>query len=357
MINLENFSRVVVKIGSSSTLHISNIVPSIVQNLLQKNIELIIVSSGAILKCKEKLNISDASETISLSQKQALSAHGQLALMSEYIEHFGKYGYDIAQILITLEDTENRRRYLNICDTIFDILQMGFIPIINQNDVVATSEIQFSDNDRLAARVASMMNANLLIILSDIDGFYDENPRNNKNAKHMDIVNISNIEKIIEESVNISTTNFGTGGIYTKALAVQHAYYSGISSILTASDIEDLLNFNINKKISYCEAFPEYKRNARDRWILNSLESHEYIVIDDGAYNAILGGSSILPVGVIQYSDKFDRGHLVNIKYKNKTIAKGLVEYSAKELRKNHNNKDMIPRKNYLIHTNNLVLL
>ncbi|MAK12851.1 MAG: glutamate 5-kinase [Candidatus Pelagibacter sp.] len=358
--------RIVIKIGSSLLIKnnkinnnwVSNLSKDIF-NLSKRKIDITIVTSGAIaLGCKY-LKISR--KNLKLKEYQAVSSIGQIELINLFKKALARKRIKIGQILLTLEDTENRRRALNAKDTIENIFKLKGIPIVNENDTTATNEIRYGDNDRLAARVAQILSADTLIMLSDIDGLYTKDPKKFKNAEH--IKKVKKITTQIIKSATKSVTDYGSGGMITKIDAAKICMDAGCRMILTKGSV----NNPISKleKDKFCTIFipntNEY--NAKKKWILSSLNNKGSIIIDDGANEAIIKGKSLLPVGIYDVKGKFNRGETVSILDKlNNKIGTGVVSYSSDEIFKikgikSSNIKDKLGyiSRGEVIHIDNMV--
>jgi len=336
---LEDSKIIVIKIGSSLLVDDNNKVrkkwllefAKDVQELIKKNKKVIIVSSGAIAMGCKKLNI--AKKNLKIDKSQAVASIGQIELMNLFSEIFVKQKINISQILLTLEDTEQRRRALNAKRTFDNLFQLGFIPIVNENDTIATSEIKYGDNDRLASRVAQISGADSLILLSDVDGLYTQNPKIYKNAKL--IKEIRNIDQNIEKNSTQSISKHGTGGMKTKIDAAKICQLSGcqmaIANGLLIRPIKEIIKNNnctwFLPKIS--------KLAARKKWIISSVSPKGEIVIDDGAKLALSIGKSLLAAGIIKVSGKFKKGdHIKVLNKKNSECARGLSSFSSDEVLK-----------------------
>jgi glutamate 5-kinase len=293
--------------------------------------EVVIVTSGAIALGRQKLGLTGA---LRLDEKQAASAAGQAALAQAWQEAFTQHGVTIAQILLTLDDTENRRRYLNARATFRTLLDLGALPLVNENDTIATSEIRYGDNDRLAAHVAQLVESDLLIILSDIDGLYTADPRKEPSAKHIPIV--ETITPEIEHAaggVNMSA-GVGSGGMASKIAAAKIAGSAGCATII-APGLGDYPLRAVRESGAATLFAPSTTRDrARRQWIAGRLKPLGRISIDDGAVKALLGGASLLPAGVTYVSGEFARGDAVEIADSTgRVIAQGLSAYYADEAR------------------------
>lgn len=333
------YKTIVIKIGSSLIVDGKNKIKKNWFNkliddinfLIQKNKQIIIVSSGAIALGCDLLKINK--KNTKLSQFQAIAAIGQIELINLFKKAFEKKKIKISQILLTLEDTEERRRSLNAKETINNLLKMSVIPIVNENDTVATSEIRYGDNDRLAARVAQICNADCLIMLSDIDGLYSADPKKNKNAKI--IKKVTAIDKSIEALASESISSYGTGGMITKIKAAKICMQSGCDMILTSGMINNpIKNIIKNKNYTLFESQSSFL-NAKKQWILNSIATKGSIMIDEGAEKALKNGKSLLPIGVTAVEGNFNRGDAIYIiNSKKRRIATGITAYSSLDAKK-----------------------
>ena len=289
--------------------------------------DVILVSSGAIALGRGCLGLSDA--PLSLEQSQAAAAAGQISLAHAWQEALSPQGMTIAQILLTLEDTEQRRRYLNARSTLNALLDLSAIPVINENDTVATQEIRYGDNDRLAARVTSMVSGDCLVLLSDIDGLYSDANRIGDAKAH--IAEIPDITKDILAMAGENAGHFGSGGMKTKLEAARIATDAGASMILAsgreAHPIRNILDGKCKSTLFGAKASP---RTARKDWIAASIQLGGYVHIDLGAVNALQDGKSLLPIGIKSISGDFERGDCVAILGPDGVeIARGLVEHSS----------------------------
>ena len=298
-------------------------------DLIKKNKKFIIVSSGAIAMGCKKLNLSK--KNLKIDKSQAVASIGQIELMNLFSETFVKQKVNISQILLTLEDTEQRRRALNAKRTFDNLFQLGFVPVVNENDTIATTEIKYGDNDRLAARVAQISGADSLILLSDVDGLYTKNPKIYKNAELLK--EIKNIDKNIEKIATKSIGEHGTGGMKTKIDAAKICQLSGCLMVIA----NGLLIRPIRKIISdnNCTWFlPKIsKLDARKKWIISSISPKGEVVIDDGATNALSNGKSLLAAGITRVLGKFKKGdHIKVLNKKNFECARGLSSFSSDEI-------------------------
>ena len=300
-----------------------------VSGLLDLGKTVIIVSSGAINMGRKILNLKD--NILTLEQEQAAASVGQIELSKEYQEHFKFKGLICSQVLITLDDFTDRRRYLNCKSTLKTLLKFGVIPIVNENDTVATDEIRYGDNDRLAAQVASICEADLLILLSDIDGLYTASPKKSKNATHIPF--IREITEEIELMAEGPENNFSHGGMKTKIEAAKVTTSIGCNLIIADGQKYNPINDISKSKATWFLASQSVKA-ARKKWILN-MKSLGEIIIDFKAEKALKNGNSLLPVGATECIGGFSRGDVVTIKGENgQIIAKGLASFSRMETEK-----------------------
>ena len=336
---LKNSKTIVIKIGSSLLIDNNQKIrkkwlyefSKDIKDLLNKNKKIIIVSSGAIaLGCK-KLSLNK--KNLKLDKSQAVASIGQIELMNLFTEIFLKTKINISQILLTLEDTEQRRRALNAKRTFENLFRLNFIPIVNENDSIATSEIKYGDNDRLASRVAQISGADSLLLLSDVDGLYTNNPKKDKNAEL--IKEVKNINKNIEHIATKSVSEHGTGGMKTKIDAAKVCQLSGctmaIANGLPLRPIKKIIDKNqctwFLTKIS--------KLDARKKWIISSIAPKGELVVDDGAKLALTKGKSLLATGIKKVLGKFNKGDHIKIIDKDyKEFARGLSSFTSDEILK-----------------------
>lgn len=331
--------RLVVKVGTSTLTHsggklnvrrIEQLASALV-DIHNQEIECILVSSGAIGIGRSRLNRKRY--THSLSEKQALAAIGQGLLMHIYEKKFAEYGTMVAQILLVKDDMTNRTRFLNARNTVLELLRFGIIPIINENDTVSVDEIRFGDNDTLAALVGVLIDADMIILLTDIDGFYTDNPRENPDAKRLNI--IEEITSDIEEMAGTAGSDVGTGGMKTKVEAAKIATSAGIPLVIASGDdpyvIHDILGGeNVGTKFSALSSHLP----SRKSWIVYGSSTSGFIVVDDGAVRALVErGKSLLPSGIVSTSGTFQKGDVVDITDREgKVIAKGITNYAAADV-------------------------
>ncbi len=336
---LKNSKIIVIKIGSSLLVDnkknirqkwLSSFAQDI-KKLKSKNKKIIIVSSGAIaLGCK-KMNYNK--KNLKLDKSQAIASVGQIELMNLFQQSFSKFKLNISQILLTLDDTEERRRSINAKRTFENLFQLDYIPIVNENDTIATSEIKYGDNDRLASRVAQITNADTLILLSDVDGLFTKNPKIHKDAKL--IKKINNLGKDIKYINTKGMTEFGKGGMDTKIEAAKICNLAGCNMIIANGLYLNPIN-QISKN-NNCTWFISKvsKLQARKKWIISSISPKGEVVIDDGAKKALISGKSLLAAGIKKVSGKFNKGdHIKILDSKRREFARGLSSFSSNEITK-----------------------
>lgn len=334
---LATAQRMVIKVGSSLLVdHQTGLRRRWLQGLLNdvahyhnQGIEIVIVSSGAIALGRKPFGRRPQH----LQECQAAAAIGQIQLAQAYQTGLSNYEINIAQLLLTLQDTESRQRYLNARNTIDVLLQHRIIPIINENDTVATSEIRYGDNDRLAARVAQMMNADVLVLLSDIDGLYTADPRTDACAQL--IPEVTHIDSTIEAMAGDSATDYGSGGMRTKIAAAKIMLSAGGKMVIVKGDTaEPLRQLDGGAKATWFLPSTTPSQ-ARKNWLRQHLNPAGEIIIDDGAAKALSQGSSLLAVGITAVKGEFAKGACVIItSAQGKILACGLSNYAASELGK-----------------------
>jgi glutamate 5-kinase len=334
---LKNFRRIVVKVGSSLLVDSeagevkASWLAALVADLAQLHYErreVLIVSSGSIALGRSRLKLPRG--TLKLEDSQAAAAVGQIALARIWSEVLGAHGIGAGQILVTLQDTEERRRYLNARATIAKLLEWRAVPVINENDTVATNEIRYGDNDRLAARVATMASADLLILLSDIDGLYDAPPAQNPNANLIPVVETVTSE--IEAMAGTAGSELSRGGMRTKIEAAKIATTGGTHMLIASGKIEHPLRAIAEGGRCTWFLTPANPVTARKRWIAGSLEPKGTLTIDAGAVKALRAGRSLLPAGVIRVDGQFARGDAVVVRGPDSDeIGRGLVAYDAED--------------------------
>ena len=361
--------RIIVKVGSALLVEAktgtvkSAWLTSLVEDmaaLRNAGAEIILVSSGAIALGRHKLKFPKGK--LELPQSQAAAAVGQIALAQAWTTALGVKGLVAAQILVTLNDTEERRRHLNARATLTTLLELGAIPVINENDTVATSEIRYGDNDRLAARVASMMSADCLVLLSDIDGLYSS-PPNQKGAVF--IPEVSEITAEIEAMAGKPVSGLGSGGMITKIEAAKIAIGAGCNMVIASGHSEHPLQRIIDgDRVTWFVAQASALQ-SRKRWIAGSLQPVGRLVIDEGAKSALLKGKSLLPAGVKDIIGLFGRGDTVSIvTVEGSEIARGMVAYDSGDAQKikGLKSKDIMKTlglagRDEIIHRDDLVMM
>ena len=328
----------IIKIGSSLLIKKNKFDKTWLQGLVKeisflrsKEIKIILVTSGAVSLGRKYLKV-DINKKLKINEKQACAACGQSILMNFFIRAFEEEHMKIGQILLTFSETEERRKNLNARETINTLLESGVIPIINENDSVATEELKFGDNDRLAARVGQIADADTLVLLSDINGLYDENPTFSKKAKLINVV--KKIDKKILAMGSSMTNIYGSGGMKTKIEAAEIAMSYGCDTLICNGNREKPIRSILKNKKYYGTWFiaKEKQESRYKRWIAGSINVSGKLIVDDGAFRALIGGSSLLPSGVKKITGKFIRGDVVQVlTIKNIIIGKGIVAYDHLE--------------------------
>jgi glutamate 5-kinase len=296
--------------------------------LAEKGHALIVVSSGAIALGRRKLGFK--SGPLRLEESQAAASVGQVQLAEAYADGFAAHDIVASQVLLTLGDTEQRNRYLNARATLKTLLDLKAIPVINENDTVATAEIRYGDNDRLGARVASMMAADLLVLLSDIDGLYTADPTRNTVATHIPEVPV--ITAQIESMAGESISGVGRGGMASKIAAAKIATTAGCNVLIARGTDDRAINALRQGARHTRFAATTTPAQARKRWIAGVLKPEGTLIIDAGAAKALLDGKSLLPAGIRQIDGRFERGDAVLVKdQQGREIARGLVAYGVED--------------------------
>jgi glutamate 5-kinase len=368
--SVKRAKRIVIKVGSSSLTYqnaklnlrrIEKLIREIV-DLKNQDKEVILVSSGAVAAGQGELDLAERPQTI--PEKQALAAIGQGILMKTYQKLFSEYGQKVAQVLLTQKDLTDRKRYLNSRNTLNQLLNYGVIPVINENDTVAVEEIKFGDNDTLSALVSSLIDADLLIILSDIDGLYTADPRHDPTAKLLS--RIDDISHEIEALAGDAGTKRGTGGMITKIRAAKVSTRSGIPLIIANGSLDNVLS-QITQGVEVGTLFlSQEKLASREKWIAFNLDVEGEIVIDSGAVKALLEkGKSLLPCGILASQGCFSAGAVVDIvNQAGEILARGLVNYSQREIEEikglhTSKIKERLGYQDYdeVVHRDNLVLM
>ena len=361
--------RVVVKVGSGVLTKQSGLntdaicsISGQISYLIDRGVEVVLISSGAMASGIKKVGLLKRPDEI--PKRQAAAAVGQAGLILEYEKAFALYNKKVAQILLTSDDLCNRKRYLNARNTLYTLLSWQVVPIINENDTVAVEEIKFGDNDNLSAMITILMEADILINLTDIDGLYTKDPRINPAAKLIPVVHT--INKNIEKLAGDIPGALGTGGMFTKIKAAKKVTTAGIPMIIAKGEKPDILTKLFSGKEEGTFFVPKKEKLAgRKCWIAFTLKPKGVIKIDDGAALAILErGKSLLPSGIISVEGDFNVGAAVEFKKDDKKIlGTGLVNYSSAEIRKIMGLKTGEIEKrlghkpyNEIIHRNNLAI-
>ena len=365
---LAKAKRIVIKIGSSliaesaraRTSWLATMAADIAA-LHAAGKEIILVSSGAVALGRPHVGLG--TERLSLEEKQAAAAAGQPLLIQAWQQAFAKHDIHVAQLLLTLEDSERRRRYLNARGTFTTLLSHKLIPIVNENDSVATAELKFGDNDRLAARVAVMLGADVLVLFSDIDGLYDKNPALHADAKHIALVDA--LTPNIMAMGGEAATALSNGGMKTKLDAAQIVTASGCHMVIAKGNEKHALS--ALSEGAACTWFTATTKPqiARKHWISSAVHVPGSITVDAGAEKALTEGKSLLPAGITAVTGKFERGDTIAIKNADgKVLGKGITGYSAEEAKKIRGKKSAevesilgYAHRATLIHRDDLVML
>jgi glutamate 5-kinase len=337
--SLQSFRRIVVKVGSSLLVDAGagglkrgwlDSLAADIAELHAGQRDILVVSSGAIALGRAVLKIPAG--PLKLEDSQAAAAVGQIELARSWSEALGAHGLAAGQILVTLGDTEERRRYLNARSTIDRLLEWKSVPVINENDTVATNEIRYGDNDRLAARVATMTSADLLVLLSDIDGLYDKPPTEG-GGKLVPVV--ARITREIEDMAGASGSELSRGGMVTKIEAGKIATSAGTHMVIASGRIDHPLRAIAQGAACTWFLTPANPVAARKKWIAGSLEPRGAIMIDAGAVRALRTGKSLLPAGVIKIEGEFQRGDAVVVRGPDGTeVGRGLIAFDAADAEK-----------------------
>ena len=369
--DFHHVKRCIIKIGSAMLTAngrgldkdaIGHWVEQVVQ-LLKQGINPILVSSGAVAEGMKRLGWEQRPHA--LYELQAAAAVGQMGLVQAYESQFQRHGIHTAQVLLTHDDLSDRRRYLNARSTINTLLRLGVIPVINENDTVATEEIKFGDNDSLAALVANLAVADLLVLLTDQQGLYDKDPRYHNDAQFIQQAKAN--DGALDAMVIGDAGTFGRGGMQTKLRAARLAARSGAATVIASGGVENVIQRVVSGEPLGTLLLPDQEPlAARKQWLAGHLQSRGKLVLDDGAVKVLReSGRSLLPVGVKAVEGYFKRGEVVSCyDSAGKEIARGLVNYSAEESRqiRGRPSKDIESILGYvdepeLIHRDNLVLL
>jgi len=368
---LKKVRRIVVKIGSRVlTLENNGLdrefmkqLAAQIASLKGEGCEVVIVSSGAVAAGRKELGIAGKPRTI--PQKQAAAAIGQSRLMWAYEEAFSAHGHKVAQILLTGDDLSDRLRFLNARSTIETLLACGVIPIINENDTVVVDEIKFGDNDNLSALVTNLTEAGLLVILTDIDGFYDADPRTNSNAQLIPLV--ESITRKVEHAAGGSASTVGTGGMVTKLAAAKKAGRFGVPTMMVNGKIPEILERAMaGEEVGTLFLSARESLRSRKHWIAYTLRPKGRLLVDEGACTVLSRhGRSLLPSGIAGVEGEFDRGDCVKVCGPDGAeFARGIVAYSHAEVAKlvGHKSSEIEAILGYkygdeIIHRDNLVII
>ena len=369
---LKEVKRIVIKVGSSTITYgtgkrnfsrIDRLAREIA-DLANQGKEIILVSSGAVAVGVDRLGLSAKPKTI--PGKQAAAAVGQGVLMHTYEKIFAEYGQIVAQVLLTRMDSVDRHRYTNSRNTFLALLDYKVIPIVNENDVVSIDELKIGDNDNLSALVAGIVDADLLIILSDVDGLYTANPQKDPNAKL--VPEVTDITQEIEESAGDAGSTVGTGGMFTKIQAAKVATSSGIHMVIASGEEKDAISRILEgEEVGTLFVSRENRLQFRKRWLAFGARIAGKIVVDDGCAKAVrkAGACSILPAGITNVDGEFEAGNTVSVVDKSgHELARGLTNYSSEELARIKGAKTseieaLIGHKHFdeVIHRDDLVIL
>ena len=331
---LKNSNKIVIKLGSSTVVDAKGKfkrkwVSSLIKDIkkYKRKSDVVIVSSGAIALGQNYLSIKK--KKIKLEMNQAIAAIGQIHLAGEFQKLFDKYKIKTGQILISPDDTEQRRRALNVRRTFDNLFKLKAIPIVNENDTTATSEIKYGDNDRLAARVAQIIGADTLIVLSDVDGLYD------KSEKRRIIKTVSKIDSNVYALTNNKKNLYGSGGIITKLEAAKICMNAGCNMFIGNGKKDYPIRRMIKKKL-FTHFIPKISSlDAKKKWIISSIRSSSKIYVDSGASLALAKGKSLLAAGVIKIEGKFEKGeNVLVVDENNNNLARGLSSFTSSEIDK-----------------------
>ena len=368
---LQKKNRIVVKVGSSTLTHetgklnyhrIERLAMEIA-DLANQGKEMVLVSSGAVSAGMGPLGLSARPKTI--REKQAVAAVGQGVLMHTYEKMFREYGQNVGQVLLTRMDAQDRKKFMNSRNTLLTMLQMGVIPIINENDVVAIDEFKIGDNDTLSAMVSNFIEADLLIILSDVDGLYTANPQTHPEARIIPVV--TEVDKHVYDIAGGAGSSIGTGGMYTKIQAASIATSSGVDMVIASGGEDGVLRrICQGEDVGTWFTAKDSNLHTKKRWLLSGGKARGSLIVDGGCRNALVEhGSSLLPVGIAAVEGEFHEGDIVNVMYEGLVIAKGIVNYNSESVEaiKRHKTDDITKILGHegvyeeVIHRDNLVVM
>ncbi|WP_330671438.1 glutamate 5-kinase [Anaeromicrobium sp.] len=370
-LHIKNCKRIVVKVGTSTLTHSTGLLNlSRIENLVRqladihnRGIEVVLVSSGAIGAGVGKLGLDERPKTI--PEKQAAAAIGQGVLLHMYSKFFSEYGKITGQILLTRDDMADRHRFLNASNTFSALLDKGVIPIVNENDATVVDEIKFGDNDTLSAMVASLVNADLLVLLTDIDGLYDSNPKENKDARRIEYV--ESIDESIYNMADGAGSKLGTGGMITKIRACKIASFSGVCTVIANGSEKNILNMIVDgEEVGTFFQRKEETLKAKKHWMAFVTNPRNKIYVDEGAKRALLENrKSLLPAGIVKVEGQFGKGEVLAIfNMSNEEIAHGVTNYNSTHIDmikgfESSKIERILGHKDYdeVIHANNLVIM
>lgn len=335
---LENIKRIIIKVGTSTLTHSNGTlnqekIAKIVEEcseLQQLGLDVVLVTSGAVGAGMGQLHLKEKPKTV--SEKQAVASIGQVELVALYQRLFSQHNIIIGQLLLTKMDFSDRKRYLNARNVCHHLLKQKVIPVINENDAVVADEIKVGDNDTLSALVSGLIDGDLLVLVTDIDGLYDSNPKTNKDAKLLSEVTV--IDDSIRNMAQGEGSKFGTGGMITKIKAAEIATAAGCHCLIVSGEDPSIIRRALaNATVGTLFTRQKKKLTARKSWLAYGSHKQGTIIVDDGATLAITCGKSLLPVGIIDCHSTFDKGAIVKINNRdNKTLAIGMSNYTSEEI-------------------------
>ena len=347
--NIKNKQNIVIKIGTTSIIKNNKVDSTLLKNLVElvneynNKYNFVIVTSGAVGLGASKLNYE--SRPKSLKKLQVASAVGQIELINEYEKVFNKSEMNIAQVLITKNLIDDREQFVNTTQALNELLSQGIIPVINENDVVATEELKFGDNDRLSAIVSIIVDAERLIIVTNKEGLYNFNPDNNKDAKKIDYIEYDSEQ--LNDLIPISQKGQGIGGFSTKIMAAQISGFSGIPTQIISWSKDNLKKAISNEKVGTYITASSKKIRLRKLWIAYGMAPVSNIEIDEGAKSALEKNASLLSKGVINIDSSFNMGDGLSVTFNQKIIAKGIAKIDS----------NSIKESNLVVHKDDLIIL